>query len=61
MSREADIKAALSSVDPAVKVQVTPEPDGARIVVEIGGRTHWLSIGTGRSPLLNFLLTGSAT
>ena len=61
MSREADIEAVLSHLDPDVKVQVTPEPDGSRIVVEIGGQTHWFSIGKGPSALLNHLLTGYPT
>jgi hypothetical protein len=61
MSRESDIKAVLSHLNPDAKVQVIPEPDGSRIVVETGGRKHWLSIGKGRSPLLNYLLTGSPT
>jgi hypothetical protein len=61
MSRASDIEAALSHVDPDVKVEATPGPDGSRIVVEINGQTHRLSISKGRSLLLNYLLTGSAT
>jgi hypothetical protein len=61
MSREADIEAVLSHADPNVKVQATPEPDGSRIVVEIGGQTCRFSVGKGRSALLNFLLTGHVT
>jgi len=61
VSREADIEAVLSHLDPDVKVQVTPEPDGSRIVVEIGGQTHWFSIGKGPSALLNHILTGYPT
>jgi hypothetical protein len=61
MSRAADIKAVLSHLDPDVKVQATPEKDGMRIVVEFGGQTHWFSIGTGQSALVNYLLTGYPT
>jgi hypothetical protein len=61
MSREAGIEAVLSHLDPDVKVQATPDPDGSRIVVEIDGQTHRFSIGNGRSALLNCLLTGHAT
>ena len=60
MSREAEIKAVLSHIDPGVKVEVTPENGGARIVVEVNGQTHRFSIGKGRSALLNYLLTGHA-
>jgi hypothetical protein len=60
-SREADIKAVLSYYDPGVTVQSTPEADGSRIVVEIGGQTHWFSVGKGQSALVNYLLTGYAT
>jgi hypothetical protein len=58
MSREADIEAVLSHFDPDVTVQVTAEPDGSRIVMEVNGQTHRFSIGKGRSALLNYLLTG---
>jgi hypothetical protein len=61
MSREADIEAVLSYVDPDVKVQATKEPDGSRIVVEVNGQAHRFSIGKGRSTLLNYLLTGHVT
>jgi hypothetical protein len=61
MSREADIEAVLSYVDPDVKVQATSEPDGSRIVVEVSGGIHRFSIGEGPSALLNYLLTGHAT
>jgi hypothetical protein len=61
MSREADIEAVLSHLDPDVKVQATPEPDGSRIVVEVNGQTYWFSIGKGRSALVNYLLTGHPT
>lgn len=60
MSREADIKAVLSHLDPDVKVQATAEPDGSRIV-EVNGQTHRFSIGKGRSALVNYLLTGHPT
>jgi hypothetical protein len=58
MSREQDIEAVLSHADPSANVEATPEPDGARIVVEVNGQTHRFSIGPGRSALLNYLLTG---
>jgi hypothetical protein len=58
MSREADIEAVLSNLDPNVNVEATPEPDGSRITVEIDGQIHRFSVGKGRSPLVNFLLTG---
>jgi hypothetical protein len=61
MSLEADIKAALSYVDPDVKVEAMPESDGSRLVVEVNGQTHRFSIGKGRSVLVNYLLTGHAT
>ena len=61
MSRETDIEAALSHFDPDVKVQVTPEPDGSRIIVEVNGQTHRFSVGKGRSALVSYLLTGHAT
>jgi hypothetical protein len=61
MSRETDIEAALSYLDPDVKVQAMPEPDGSRIVVEVNGQTHRFSVGKGRSALVNYLLTGHAT
>jgi hypothetical protein len=58
MSMAADIEAVLSHLDPGVKVQATAEQDGTRIVVEIGGQTHWFSVGEGHSALVNYLLTG---
>jgi hypothetical protein len=61
MSREADIQAALSLIDPDVRVHAIPDADGCRIVVEINGHTHWLSVGHGRSALVNYLLTGCLT
>jgi len=60
MSLAADIEAVLSHLDPEVKVHATAEKDGTRIVVEVGGQTHWFSIGQGQSVLVNYLLTGSA-
>jgi hypothetical protein len=61
MSREADIAATLSYLDPHVHVEDTSEPDGARITVETGGQTYRFSISKRRSLLLNYLLTGHAT
>lgn len=61
MSRESDIEAALSYLDPDVEAQATKEPDGCRIVVEAGGQMYRFSVGRGRSALLNYLLTGHAT
>lgn len=45
MSRDADIEAVLSYIDPDVKTQATPDPDGCRIIVEVNGQTHRFSIG----------------
>jgi hypothetical protein len=56
MSREADIEAELSEFDPDAAVQATTEADGSRIVVEVNGETYRLSIGPGRSVLMNYLL-----
>jgi hypothetical protein len=61
MSREADLEAELTELDPDVKVQATKQADGSRIVVEVNGETYRLSIGRGRSVLLNYLLNGRAT
>jgi hypothetical protein len=58
MSREADIEAVLSRLDPDATVQETPEADGSRVVVEVNGQTYRLSIGAGRSVLMNYLLNG---
>ena len=58
---QADIEAVLSHLDRDVTVEATREPDGFRIIVEIGGQMHRFSIGPGRSALLNYLLTGYAT
>jgi hypothetical protein len=58
MSREAEIEAVLSHIAPGASVQATPEPDGSRIVVEVGGLTYRFSVGKGRSALVNYLLTG---
>jgi hypothetical protein len=58
MSRESAIEAVLSHIAPGTSVQAIPEPDGWRIVVEVSGVAHRLSIGKGRSALLNYLLTG---
>jgi hypothetical protein len=40
MSRQADIAAALSYLDPDVHVEDTSEPDGACITVETGGQAY---------------------
>jgi hypothetical protein len=61
MSREANIAAALSYLDPDVHVEDTREPDGARITVETGGQAYRFSIRKRRSLLLRYLLTGHAT
>jgi hypothetical protein len=61
MSRENDIEAELSELDPDATVEATTEADGSRIVVEVNGETYRLSIGKGRSVLMNYLLNGRAT
>jgi hypothetical protein len=60
MSRKADLEAELSELDADAKVQATTEADGSRIVVEVNGETYRLSIGPGRSVLLNYLLNQRA-
>ena len=61
MSWEAEIRAALSLIDPDAEVHAIPDADGCRIVVEVNGHTHWLSVGHGRSALVSYLLTGYLT
>jgi hypothetical protein len=56
--REREIEGALSAMAPGAEVTAEQEPDGTRITVEAGGMTHRFSIGKGRSPLLNYLMTG---
>jgi hypothetical protein len=57
--RARDIRAALNAAYPAAEeITVTPETDGARIVIEVGGQSQKYSIGDGRSALLSKLLTG---
>jgi hypothetical protein len=61
MSRKAELEAVLSHIAPDASVQAIPEPDGSRIVVEVDGLTYRLSVGQGKSALMNYLLTGYPT
>jgi hypothetical protein len=57
MTREAKIAAVLSEI-PGADVEATTQPDGSQIVIEVDGQTYRLSVGPGRSALVDYLLTG---
>jgi hypothetical protein len=48
----------LSQRFPDGEITVTAQDDGAKVVIEVHGKSHKFSVGDGPSVLLNHLLTG---
>jgi hypothetical protein len=59
-SEARELQDALSMRVPGGEVAVAADPDGARIVIEVDGRSHRYNVGNPPSALLNQLLTGRA-
>jgi hypothetical protein len=55
-----ELEGALSRRYPGGEVTVTPQDDGARIVIKTEGESCVLSVGDVPSVLLGYLLTGHA-